>query len=38
MDGEVVAGPAPRPLDRYEVKVEGNKLFLGRLRQSSEPA
>jgi menaquinol-cytochrome c reductase iron-sulfur subunit len=33
-DGNVKAGPAPRPLDRYDVKVEGNKLLIGNLRQS----
>ena len=32
--GEVQAGPAPRPLDRYEAKVENGKLMLGRLRTS----
>ncbi len=26
--GLVVAGPPPRPLDRYEVKVEGDQLFI----------
>lgn len=26
--GAVVSGPPPRPLDRYEVKVEGDKLFI----------
>jgi len=31
IEGKVLAGPAPRPLDRYESKVEGNKLLLGRL-------
>lgn len=31
VDGRVIAGPAPRPLDRYEAKVEGRKLLLGRL-------
>jgi menaquinol-cytochrome c reductase iron-sulfur subunit len=31
VDGKVVAGPAPRPLDRYESRIEGNKLMLGRL-------
>jgi menaquinol-cytochrome c reductase iron-sulfur subunit len=31
IDGKVLAGPAPRPLDRYETKIEGNKLLLGRL-------
>ena len=28
-DGTVVAGPAPRPLDRYTAKVEGGKLLIG---------
>jgi Rieske Fe-S protein len=27
-DGEVVAGPPPRPLDRFEVKVEESQLFM----------
>ena len=26
--GNVLAGPPPRPLDRYEVKVEGDQLFI----------
>jgi menaquinol-cytochrome c reductase iron-sulfur subunit len=26
--GSVVSGPPPRPLDRYEVKVEGDKLYI----------
>ena len=38
MDGKVASGPAPRPLDRYQVKVEGNKLFLGPLIKSAEQA
>jgi menaquinol-cytochrome c reductase iron-sulfur subunit len=28
-NGDVIAGPAPRPLDRYEVKMEGKRLWLG---------
>ena len=36
VDGKVKAGPAPRPLDRYDVKVQGNKLLIGNLRQSGE--
>jgi menaquinol-cytochrome c reductase iron-sulfur subunit len=36
MDGTVKGGPAPRPLDQYEVKVVGKKLLLGSLRQSPE--
>jgi menaquinol-cytochrome c reductase iron-sulfur subunit len=31
IDGRVTDGPAPRPLDRYETKVEGNKLLVGQL-------
>jgi menaquinol-cytochrome c reductase iron-sulfur subunit len=31
IDGQVMSGPAPRPLDRYETKVEGKKLWLGPL-------
>ena len=38
VDGVVVSGPAPRPLDRYETKVENGKLLLGPLRQSKEKA
>ena len=37
-DGTVVSGPAPRPLDRYDVKVENNKLLLGALREQEERA
>jgi menaquinol-cytochrome c reductase iron-sulfur subunit len=36
IDGKVVTGPAPRPLDRYDTKIEAGKLFIGRLRQSVE--
>jgi menaquinol-cytochrome c reductase iron-sulfur subunit len=35
VDGKVLAGPAPRPLDRYETKVENQRLFLGQLRESA---
>jgi menaquinol-cytochrome c reductase iron-sulfur subunit len=35
-DGRVTAGPAPRPLDRYETKVERDRLFVGRLKQSED--
>jgi len=31
IDGKVTAGPAPRPLDRYETRIEGRKLLIGRL-------
>jgi len=38
MDGAVVGGPAPRPLDRYETKVENGKLLLGPLHESKAKA
>ena len=31
LDGTVLTGPAPRPLDRYQVKVDGSKLSIGPL-------
>ena len=27
-EGEVVSGPPPEPLDRYEVKIEDNQLYI----------
>ena len=30
-EGDVVSGPPPRPLDRYEVKVENGQLFIRQL-------
>ena len=36
VNGAVLAGPAPRALDRYAVKIEGNKLLLGGLRREPE--
>ncbi|MCI0623924.1 MAG: ubiquinol-cytochrome c reductase iron-sulfur subunit [Acidobacteria bacterium] len=36
IEGEVLTGPAPRALDRFEVKMEGDKLLLGPVRQSRE--
>ncbi len=35
VDGRVLAGPAPRPLDRYETRVEDGQLYLGPLRGES---
>lgn len=35
-DGKVLSGPAPRPLDRYEVKIENTRLWLGPVRKSQE--
>ena len=31
IDGKVLGGPAPRPLDRYEIKIEANRLQIGPL-------
>jgi menaquinol-cytochrome c reductase iron-sulfur subunit len=33
IDGKVISGPAPRPLDRFNVKVESNKLMLGDIQE-----
>ena len=38
IDGKVISGPAPRPLDRYESKVQNNKLMLGEIQESKESA
>ena len=35
IDGKVVAGPAPRPLDRYVTRIENNRLQIGELKQSN---
>jgi menaquinol-cytochrome c reductase iron-sulfur subunit len=37
IDGKVVSGPAPRPLDRFQTKLQGTKLLVGELRKSTEP-
>ena len=34
LNGNVLSGPAPRPLDRYAVKVEGSRLWLGPVKGS----
>lgn len=33
-DGKVVSGPAPRALDRYQIKTENNRLQIGELKPS----
>lgn len=35
-DGKVLTGPAPRPLDRFEVRVDGGKVLLGEVKKSAE--
>jgi menaquinol-cytochrome c reductase iron-sulfur subunit len=34
--GEVTAGPAPRPLDRLQVRVESGRLWLGPVESADE--
>jgi menaquinol-cytochrome c reductase iron-sulfur subunit len=34
--GEVITGPATRPLDQYVTKIEGARLWLGRSKSPSE--
>jgi menaquinol-cytochrome c reductase iron-sulfur subunit len=36
VDGKVVSGPAPRPLDRYDTRVENGRLLIGPLHESGE--
>jgi menaquinol-cytochrome c reductase iron-sulfur subunit len=38
VDGKVVSGPAPRPLDRYDVKVQGARLLIGPLHRPEPTA
>jgi menaquinol-cytochrome c reductase iron-sulfur subunit len=38
IQGQVLAGPAPRPLDRYVTQVKANRLQIGSLRKSAEKA
>jgi menaquinol-cytochrome c reductase iron-sulfur subunit len=35
VDGKVQDGPAQRPLERFQVKIEGTKLLLGQVQASS---
>jgi len=35
LDGKVLTGPAPRALDRYEVKIAGTKLLLGKVHKGN---
>lgn len=37
VDGTVLNGPAPRPLDRYPVRVQGNRLLIGTI-ETAKPA
>lgn len=35
-DGKVLSGPSPRALDRFAVRVEGDRLWIGEARRSDE--
>ena len=35
IEGQVLAGPAPRPLDRYVTRIENNRLQIGQLKRSA---
>ncbi len=36
IDGQVLRGPAPRPLDRFQTRIEGDRLWLGTIEQTQE--
>lgn len=36
LEGKPLEGPAPRPLDRYQMKIEGGKIMLGAVVKSQE--
>jgi menaquinol-cytochrome c reductase iron-sulfur subunit len=36
LDGKVASGPAPRPLDRYQTRIQGTKLLLGKLQPANK--
>jgi menaquinol-cytochrome c reductase iron-sulfur subunit len=38
LDGKVLDGPAPRPLDRFQTRIDGKQLLLGPVRQSDQTA
>lgn len=35
IDGKVLTGPAPRPLDRYALKVDNGRVMIGSIEKSS---
>ena len=35
IDGKVLTGPAPRALDRYEIRLRNEKLLIGQVRKSA---
>jgi menaquinol-cytochrome c reductase iron-sulfur subunit len=35
VEGKVISGPAPRPLDQYVTKIDGTRLQVGALKQNA---
>ena len=35
IDGAVLTGPAPRPLDRYDIRLDGQRLLIGEIRKQA---
>jgi len=35
IEGQVLTGPAPRALDRYQVRMDGSKLLVGKIEKSA---
>jgi menaquinol-cytochrome c reductase iron-sulfur subunit len=38
LTGQVLTGPAPRPLDRYPVRLDGDRILIGELPPPTESA
>ncbi len=38
LDGKVLSGPAPRALDRYQVRIENGRVLVGGIEGGSKPA
>jgi len=36
IDGVKIEGPAPRPLDQYETRIQNNRLLIGDLKTPTE--
>jgi menaquinol-cytochrome c reductase iron-sulfur subunit len=35
IEGAVLTGPAPRPLDRYDIRLKGQRLLIGEIRKQA---
>ena len=38
LEGEVLGGPAPRPLDRFQVRIDGSRVLIGDLQSPQKGA